>query len=60
MLKTALARASDLLSDRRHFGLDAEQWAAFMAALDAPPRELPRRMSRLFDEPGMFEGRKLK
>jgi uncharacterized protein (DUF1778 family) len=30
---------SDL--DQRHFVLDAEQWAAFQAALDAPPRVLP-------------------
>jgi uncharacterized protein (DUF1778 family) len=34
--------------------LDAEQWAAFMAALDAPPRELPR-LQRLFQEPSIFE-----
>jgi len=42
VIESALARAEEILADRRHFGLNAEQWEAFMAALDAPPRELPR------------------
>jgi len=46
--------AEETLTDRRHFGLNAEQWEAFMAALDAPPRELPR-VKRLFSEPSIFE-----
>ena len=57
VLKTALARASDLLFDRRHFGLDAERWTAFMAALDAPARELLR-MRQLLREPGVFDSSK--
>ena len=56
MLESALARAEETLADRRQFGLDAEQWAAFMAALDAPPRELPR-LQRLFRERSVFETR---
>jgi uncharacterized protein (DUF1778 family) len=54
VLESALARAEETLTDRRHFGLNAEQWEAFMAALDAPPRELPR-IKRLFSEPSIFE-----
>ncbi len=54
VLESALARAEETLADRRHFGLDAETWAAFMAALDAPPREIPR-LERLLREPSIFE-----
>ncbi len=54
VLESALARAEETLADRRHFGLNAEQWEAFMLALDAPPRELPR-VKRLFSEPSIFE-----
>jgi uncharacterized protein (DUF1778 family) len=54
VLQSALARAEETLPDRRYFRLNAEQWAAFMAALDAPPRELPR-LRRLLDEPSVFE-----
>src|SRR6267378_1919541 len=56
VLESALARAEETLADRRQFGLDAEQWAAFMAALDAPPRELPR-LELLFRERSVFETR---
>ena len=55
VLESALARAADALADRQRFGLDADRWAAFIAALDAPPRELPR-VQRLFAEPSVFEG----
>ncbi len=54
VLESALARAEEALADRRHFGLDAERWAAFQAAVDAPPRPLPR-MARLLEEPSVFE-----
>jgi hypothetical protein len=47
------------LADRTRFVLDAEKWKAFLAALDATPRELPR-LKRLFKEPSVFEGGKLK
>jgi uncharacterized protein (DUF1778 family) len=42
VLESALRRAEEILAERHHFGLSAEQWSAFMAALNAPPRELPR------------------
>ncbi len=54
VLRSALDRANDTLPDRRYFGLNAEQWTAFMEALDAPPRDLPR-VRRLFSEPSIFE-----
>jgi uncharacterized protein (DUF1778 family) len=58
VLESALVRAEETLTDRSRFGLDAKQWKAFLAALDAPPRELPR-LSRLFQEPSVFEGGKV-
>lgn len=54
VLRSALERANETLPDRQFFGLDSAQWTAFMEALDAPPRDLPR-IERLFDEPSVFE-----
>lgn len=54
VLDSALARAEETLADRRHFGLKAEQWEAFVSALDAPPRPLPR-LRRLLGEKGPFD-----
>jgi hypothetical protein len=48
------ARADEALADRRTFRLSATQWKAFMAALDATPRPLPR-LQRLLREPGFFD-----
>jgi uncharacterized protein (DUF1778 family) len=59
VLESALIRAEETLTDRTRFGLDAGQWRAFLAALDAPPRELPR-LSRLFQEPSVFESGKFR
>jgi uncharacterized protein (DUF1778 family) len=54
VLESALARAEETLPDRRQFGLDADQWAKFQAALDAPPRAMPR-LEKLLREPSVFE-----
>ncbi len=54
VLESALARADETLADRQHFGLDAEQWTAFMTALDASPRRHVR-LERLLNEPSIFE-----
>jgi uncharacterized protein (DUF1778 family) len=54
VLESALARADETLADRRTFGLTATEWKAFIAALDAPPRPLPR-LERLLKEPGFFD-----
>ncbi|WP_292134293.1 DUF1778 domain-containing protein [Mesorhizobium sp.] len=56
VLESALGRAEETLADRHSFSLDAEKWAAFMAALDAPTRDLPR-LKRLLSEPSIFSGR---
>ncbi len=54
VLQSALERAEETLADRRHFSLDAGQWAKFQAALDAPPRDLPR-LRKLLNTPGPFD-----
>ena len=54
VLESALARADEALADRRSFGLNATQWKAFRAALDAPPRPLPQ-LERFLKEPGFFD-----
>jgi uncharacterized protein (DUF1778 family) len=54
VVESALARADEALADRRSFGLNAAQWKALLAALDAPPRPLPR-LERLLQEPGFFD-----
>jgi uncharacterized protein (DUF1778 family) len=52
--ESALARAEETLPDRQRFGLSAKQWAAFQAALDAPPQPAPR-LAKLLNEPSVFE-----
>jgi uncharacterized protein (DUF1778 family) len=54
VLTSALERADETLADRQTFSLDAAQWAKFQAALDAPPRALPR-LRRLLTEPSVFD-----
>ena len=54
VLESALERAEETLADRRIFSLNNVQWKAFLAALDAPPRPLPR-LERLLKEPGFFD-----
>ncbi len=54
VLESALARASETLPDRHRFGLDADQWAAFQAALDAPVIPAPR-LKELLTTPSVFE-----
>jgi uncharacterized protein (DUF1778 family) len=54
VLESALARAAETLPDRRRFELDPARWKAFQAALDAPPKRLPR-LARLLKEPSVIE-----
>jgi uncharacterized protein (DUF1778 family) len=54
VLESALARAAETLPDRQRFGLNAKQWKAFQAALDAPPKPAPR-LAKLLNEPSVFE-----
>lgn len=57
VLESALARAEETLPDRQRFGLDAGQWAAFHAALDAPAHPNAR-LKRLLTKPSVFERRR--
>jgi uncharacterized protein (DUF1778 family) len=54
VLDSALSRAEETLPDRQRFDLNAEQWEAFMTALDAPTRDTPR-LRRLLQEPSIFD-----
>jgi uncharacterized protein (DUF1778 family) len=54
VLDTALSAASEVLIERSRISLNAEQWTAFMEALDAPPRQHPR-MVRLLNEPTILD-----
>ncbi|MGA2571917.1 MAG: DUF1778 domain-containing protein [Terracidiphilus sp.] len=54
VLESALARAEETLPDRERFGLNAAQWRAFQAALDAPPGAAPR-LRRLLRRKSVFE-----
>lgn len=54
VLESALSRAEETLADRTRFGLSADRWKAFLEALDASPRDLPR-LNRLLREPSVFE-----
>ena len=54
VVESALACAEETLADRQRFGLDPEHWAAFQAALDAPPKPLAR-LARLLEEASVFE-----
>lgn len=54
VMESALAKAEETLVDRRTFGLNADAWTAFQAALNAPVRPLPR-LRALLHEPGFFD-----
>jgi uncharacterized protein (DUF1778 family) len=50
MLETARRAAEEVLLDQRMFYLDTAEYAAFLKALDAPPRDLPE-LRKLLTEP---------
>ena len=54
VLESALGRADTILAERHVYRLDAKQWAAFQAALDAPPKARPR-LARLLREPSILD-----
>ncbi|MCA2247534.1 DUF1778 domain-containing protein [Mycobacterium intracellulare] len=49
-----LARAHDVLADRRLFVLDDDAWNQFLAVLDRPVSRKPR-LAQLFAEPSVFD-----
>jgi uncharacterized protein (DUF1778 family) len=54
VIESALAHAAETLPDRSRFGLDAESWKAFQAALDAPAEPVEA-MRELLAKPSVFE-----
>ena len=54
VLQSALERADEALANRTRFLLSTEDWEKFHAALDAPPRDLPR-LRKLLSTPGPFD-----
>jgi uncharacterized protein (DUF1778 family) len=54
IIRSACAEAEQTLADQRRFSLNAEQWNAFVAALDRPARPKPR-LRRLFAETSVLE-----
>ena len=54
LLDAGITAANQALADRRHFVLNDEQWAAFMQALDAPPKPMPR-LKKLMSEPSVLD-----
>lgn len=56
MLRASLARASEVLADRREFRLPADQWEAFVTLLDQPPSAMDKpRLRRLLTTPSVLE-----
>jgi uncharacterized protein (DUF1778 family) len=54
IIRSACSEAEQTLADQRRFSLSAEQWDAFVAALDRPAKSKPR-LRRLFAEPSVIE-----
>jgi uncharacterized protein (DUF1778 family) len=55
-ITTLVARAADILADRKLFILDDAAWTEFNAMLDAPVSHKPR-LEKLFSEPTIFDTR---
>jgi uncharacterized protein (DUF1778 family) len=56
VLDSALARAEEMLPDRRVFKLNDAEWTAFQEALDAPYEPAPR-LIELLRSPSLFDRR---
>src|ERR1035437_4193881 len=56
IMRRARERAEPVLADPTLAVLDAQQWKAFMAVLDRPPKDKPR-LRRLFKEPHIAKRR---
>ena len=54
VLRASIARAEDVLAERRTFRLSEEQWTAFTAMLDRPVTEKSR-LRRLLTEPSVLD-----
>jgi uncharacterized protein (DUF1778 family) len=54
VLSSARSAANDILADRTRFTLPPDQWDAFAAALERPPRDLPK-IAALLSEPSILD-----
>ena len=54
MVEHAFEAAQRILADQVHFYLSPAKWDEFVAALDAPPKDLPQ-LRKLLTEPGVFD-----
>jgi uncharacterized protein (DUF1778 family) len=54
IIDSAYDKAEQLLAEQRHFELPADQWTAFLAALDRPT-SVPTRLAKLISEPSILE-----
>ena len=54
ILEKGLSAAAETLADRREFSLNAKQYDAFVAALDAPSKSRPR-LEKLLRTPSVLE-----
>lgn len=50
----ALVEAERVLTDRRRFALDEQQWGRLSELLERPP-QVPAGLERLFSKPSVFE-----
>jgi uncharacterized protein (DUF1778 family) len=56
IIRQAMASAEEILADRTRFVLSADQWEAFSARLDQPPRTIPA-IAKLMTESAPFDER---
>ncbi len=54
LLDTGLSAASEVLTDRRVFALNDEQWNRFQEALDTDPKDKPA-LKKLLSERSVFD-----
>ena len=54
MVEHAYSAAQAVVAERRHFTLSADQWDAFCAALDCPPRVIPG-LRKLLKKKSVFD-----
>lgn len=54
MVERAFNDAQNILAEQAHFYLSPKKWEEFIAALDAPPKDLPK-LRKLLTEPSVFD-----
>jgi uncharacterized protein (DUF1778 family) len=55
VLSSALVKAEEVLAEQTMVSLSDIDWAAFLAALDAPPAPPHLRLASLLSEPSVFD-----